>query len=318
MGGQAGEGHAQQSVRGTGSTVKIPALTFELGHTCRNHFAVLDCRNGELLPNAVLQDLAERLCASAIADDMLVLEPSERADVRLRIFGSDRREAEFCGNGTLYTAAKLGRELGRSQVDIETASGIKAAVELGHAWKIEVGAVTPLNAELAAVGNHPVIDKPLYGLLRAGEPHLVMFHPKEIEGFHVARADFEDFCRPLRDITPVDGGVSVTMVFEIGFHSVLIRTFERGARRHTFSCGTGSVAAIAAVFGTPRNGSQFHVCASGGGHEVSYENDRWYLAALPQPIGIGRLQDSVIHLPLESLLPYEYAAATVAQAETCR
>lgn len=321
MGGRSDSGGEHQYGEDNGSIMASRPLTFELGHTCRNHFAVLDCRDGVVLADAELQDLAERLCSSAIADDMLVLEPSVHADVRLRIFGSDRREAEFCGNGTIYTAAKIGRELQRSRVSIETASGTKAAVDIGYAWKIEVGEVSPLDAELAAVGNHPVIAKPLYGLLRAGEPHLVMFHPKEIDGFHVPRYEFEEFCRPLRDITPVDGGISITMIFEIGFRSVLIRTFERGARRHTFSCGTGSVSAIAAVFGTPRNGSQFHVCAPGGGHNVSYENDRWYLAALPQPIGIGTLEGDMIQLPLNGLSPYLYASAPtarIAHEETCR
>lgn len=261
--------------------------TFELGYTCRNHFALLDCRDNAAPPDTDLQDLAERLCASAIADDMLVLEHSDRADARLRIIGGDRREAEFCGNGTIYAAAKLGRDLQRDQVRIQTASGIKAASNLGHAWKIEIGEVASLDRELAELGEHPITDKPVYGLLRAGEPHLVLYQPNEIGGFHVSRRDFEDFCRPLRDITSVDGGVNVTMVFQIGFRSVLIRTFERGSRRHVFSCGTGSVSAVAAVFGTPPDARHFHVCAPGGGHVVSYEEGRWHVAALPQQICVG-------------------------------
>lgn len=282
------------------------ALTFELGHTCHNHFAVLDCRKDKPPSEATLQDLAETLCTSAIADDMLVLENSDHADTRLRVFGGDRREAEFCGNGVLYTAAKLGRELQREHVTIETASGIKAGADLGHAWKIEVGQAISMDDELATVREHPMMPEPIYGLLRAGEPHLVMYRPAELDGFHIPRCEFEDFCRPLRDITAVDGGINITVIFEIGFRSVLIRTFERGVRRHTFSCGTGSISAIAAVFGTPRNGSQFHVCSPGGGHDVSYEDGRWSLAALPQPVGSGRLEGDTIHLPLKDLTAYQY------------
>ncbi|MEJ2143390.1 MAG: hypothetical protein P8Y24_13775, partial [Gammaproteobacteria bacterium] len=139
----------------------------------------------------------------------------------------------------------------------------------------------------------------------AGEPHLVLFRPGNFPGFHVARKDFETFCQPLRDITAVDGGVSITVVFQIEFRSVLIRTYERGVRRQTYSCGTGSVSAIAAVFETPENGTTFHVCAPGGMHDVIYENNRWYVRATPQRIGHGYMQNSCLHFPIEGLFEYQ-------------
>lgn len=281
---------------------KVP---IELGHTCMNHFVIIDYRGMQSPPDETLADLAEILCATSIADDLLVLQSSDHADVRLRIFGGDRLEADFCGNGMVYIAAKIGVELNRDKVTIESACGIKTATHLGNQWKVEIGSAIKLQQALETAEQATINKLSVYGLLRAGEPHLVVFHPEELEGFHAPRKEFEAFCRPLCDITDIPGGVSITVVFQIKYRSLLIRTFERGARRQTFSCGTGSVAAVAAVLGTPEEDSQFHVCAPGGAHDIIFENARWYLLASPQRVGEGCLKDGSIQLPLDSLLPYK-------------
>lgn len=283
-------------------TSKIP---IELGHTCMNHFAILDYRGLTPPSDENLSDLAETMCASPIADDLLVLQSSEFADVRLRIFGGNHREADFCGNGMVYIAAKVGAELQRDIITIESASGVKTATNLGNKWKVEVGPAIKMEQSLLTTQHESLKNISSYGLIKAGEPHLVVFYPNELEGFHVRRNAFENFCRPLRNITDIPGGVNITMVFQIKYKSVLIRTFERGVKRHTFSCGTGSVSAIAAVFGTPEQDSQFHVCSPGGTHDVIYENNRWYLAASPQRISLGYLEGDTIHLQLEGLLPHK-------------
>ncbi len=283
-------------------TTMIP---IELGHTCMNHFAILDYREVISPSDESLFDLSEIICATSVADDLLVLQTSDAADVRLRIFGGNRREGDFCGNGMLYVAAKVGTELQKDTITIESAIGIKTATNMGNEWKVEVGPATKMDQSLLVARQDFPKNIFSYGLLKAGEPHLVIFHPIELEGFHVTRHDFENYCRPLCDMTDIPGGINVSMVFQIKFKSVLIRTFERGARRHTFSCGTGSVSAVVAVFGTPEQDDHFHVCAPGGSHDVIYENSRWYLAASPQRIGVGYLEGGTIHLPLEGLLPYK-------------
>ena len=270
-----------------------------------NHFLMLDLRNVTSPSDEKLANIAENICSTSFADDLLVLENSNKADVRLRIFGGDRREADFCGNGMIYTAGKIGAELQRNEITIETASGLRQAMRQGNEWRVEVGSAFREDLDFDTQYKNYLDDIPVYGLLRAGEPHLVLFRPKAFPGFHVNRKDFEEFCQPLRDITNVDGGISITVVFQIEFRSALIRTYERGVRRHTYSCGTGSVAAIAAVFDTPKNGAAFHVCAPGGMHDVLYENDRWYIQAIPQRIGAGYMQDAIMHFPVDGLFGYQ-------------
>lgn len=279
-------------------------ILLEFGHTCMNHFVVIDCRGIESPPMGSMIRLAKTFCTTTMADDLLILQDSEIADARLRVMGVDGREADFCGNGMIYVSAKIGEELKKDKVKIESASGIKTAIKLGKEWKIEIGPAIMLDEELARVPVSALQGKAALGLVRAGEPHLVMDNPNIHNGFHMHIKDFEDYCRPLLNITEIEGGVSITMVFENRNKKILIRTFERGARRHTFSCGTGSVSAVAVLFDIPLHGNIFDVCSAGGRHKVIYEEDRWYLVAIPQRIATGYLENSVMYFPLAGLKSY--------------
>lgn len=283
----------------------------ELGHTCLNHFVLLDLRGHEGPNRKSLQRLARKFCEAPIADDMLVLRDSPQADARLEVIGADGREADFCGNGMIYVAAKLGKERGLDRVLIDSPAGITEAVREGRGWRIAIGAVTDLADDLGRVAVGLLDEQPVRALLRAGEPHLVMTTPEELGGFHVTRQEFEEYCRPFRDVTGIAGGINITVVFERGEDSVLIRTFERGVRRHTYSCGTGAVAAIAATFGVPDSPKTFRTCAPGGAHRVDWAAGKWYLAAMPQPIAEGYLVEDTLHLPLSGLAAYESAAESL-------
>ena len=280
---------------------KVP---LEFGHTCMNNFVVLDCRGRESPTIESLSRIAETFCATPMADNLLILQNSEVADVRLYIFGGDGREADFCGNGTIYVSAKIGEEQKKDRVEIESPCGIRTAIKLDKEWKLEIGPAIMLNEELAKVPVSVLKGKSVLGLVRAGEPHLVMNNPNRTNGFHMHKKDFEVFCRPLRNITQIEGGVSITMVFENEDKKILIRTYERGARRQTFSCGTGSVSAVVALFGIPSHRCVYDVCSPGGRHKVIYEKGRWHLVASPQRTGAGYLENSVMYFPLSGLSSY--------------
>ncbi|MEW6381855.1 MAG: hypothetical protein AB1611_19950 [bacterium] len=280
---------------------KIPV---ELGHTLLNHFVLLDCRGMEGLPMEYLFWLARILCTTPLADDLLVLQDSPIADVRLRVLGGDGHEADFCGNGMIYAAAKVGEEMSSNRIKVESASGVKMAVKLNGEWKVEIGPAVLLTQELTKIPGFLLQGKPVFGLVRAGEPHLVIDTPASFNGVRMNQKDFEDYCRPLRDITGIKGGVNITMVFEVKDRNALIRTYERGSQRQTFSCGTGSVSAAAVLFRTPLNGSEFDIFSPGGRHTVVYEQNEWFIKAAPQRIINGYLTGSGLHLPFSGLLAY--------------
>ena len=281
--------------------MKIP---FEFGHTCMNNFVVLDFRGKGSPSMETLSDLGKKFCMTTLADNLLVLQVSEIADARLRIMGGDGREADFCGNGVTYISAKIGQERGIDEVRIESASGVKTAKKYHERWKIEIGKAILLKDVAAKIPSSALKGESIFGLIRAGEPHLVVTTPESYNEFHLSREKFEDYCRPLRDITDIEGGVSITMVFKAKNNMICIRTFERGANRQTLSCGTGSVSAAAALYGPSSLENIFEVFSPGGSHKVIFDENKWYLMAHPQRIGSGYLEESTIKVPLDSLLAY--------------
>ena len=286
--------------------MKRPSLPVDYAHTCMNHFIVLDLRETQEMATDALSDLAVTLCSSPLCDDLLVLQSSKIADVRLRIVGADGLEADFCANGLLYVSSKIGDELGREAVMIETPAGVRKASRNGDGWQAEVGVAERIDIDPALSGDLPVL-----GLMRAGEPHLVLSRPDALPGFNIDRTEFEKYCRPLRSFGDIAGGTNVTIVFQQRDDSILIRTFERGVGRHTLSCGTGSVAAVAAVYGTPERARRFQVCSPGGTHSVYFDGTHWHLAARPVRIGSGFLRDGQICLPLEHLQRYRPEPASI-------
>ncbi len=66
-----------------------------------NDFVIIDVRS-QKSDVRNLRDLARKICDRKFgvgSDGLLVLEKSDVADVKMRIFNSDGSEAEMCGNG---------------------------------------------------------------------------------------------------------------------------------------------------------------------------------------------------------------------------
>src|SRR3989338_3713456 len=96
-----------------------------------NDFLIVDARRQQTRPwKTVSRALCDRHQGIG-ADGVLVLEPSARANVRMRVFNPDGSEANMCGNGArcvaLYLQQGAGggrRGAGENVVSIETRAGI--------------------------------------------------------------------------------------------------------------------------------------------------------------------------------------------------
>ncbi len=92
-----------------------------------NEFAVIDARSHALRPDAAL---ARRLADPRTGpgcDQVIVLEPSARASVFMRVLNADGSEVDACGNATRCVAGLLAGESGRGKFAIETGSGLLLA-----------------------------------------------------------------------------------------------------------------------------------------------------------------------------------------------
>ncbi|MCH9812109.1 diaminopimelate epimerase [bacterium] len=169
----------------------------------------------------------ERLCARHFgvgADGLLLLENSDRADVRMRIFNSDGKEASMCGNALRCVVLYMGKEF----LSIETAAGVC----YGKIVKEKIFATFPPIKELGVFD----FDGREGVLIDSGVPHLLFFEE--------APQDFEAVSREYR-LDPRLGkeGANVSFVERDG-DTLSIRTYERGVEKETLACGTAAAAAV--------------------------------------------------------------------------
>ncbi|MBW8784972.1 MAG: diaminopimelate epimerase, partial [Novosphingobium sp.] len=155
-------------------------VPFTKMHGLGNDFVVLDGR-AQPLPKV------DRTLAAALADrhtgigcdQLIVLEPSEAADFRMRIFNADGGEVEACGNATRAVGLLHG-----ARARIATLAGIVRAtpedggiaVEMGEprfAWD-EIPLVYALDTAALPVA-WGSLERP--AAVNVGNPHVVFFVP---------------------------------------------------------------------------------------------------------------------------------------------
>ncbi|MXO63674.1 diaminopimelate epimerase [Qipengyuania oceanensis] len=213
-------------------------------HGLGNDFVVLDAREDSLpaLEAAVVAAIANRQTGIG-CDQLIVLEPSETADFRMRIFNSDGGEVEACGNASRAVALLHGRpaqlETAGATIAISPAQG-GATVDMGEP-RFDWNAI-PLAYAMDTL-TMPVgwdgLDNP--AAVNVGNPHVIFFVgncdavPLETIGPQIER----DPLFPER--------VNVNVATIESREAIRLRVWERGAGL-TRACGTGACAtAIAAM-----------------------------------------------------------------------
>jgi diaminopimelate epimerase len=101
-----------------------------------NDFVLLDAFT-QPLPSGEVASLARRLCDRRFgvgADGLLIVEPSERADYRMRLYNADGSEATMCGNGIRCVARYLWEHHcpDAGSLAIETGAGVRRVHRLSE------------------------------------------------------------------------------------------------------------------------------------------------------------------------------------------
>jgi diaminopimelate epimerase len=211
-------------------------------HGLGNDFAIFDSRGGTgRFPPERVRLLADRHRGIG-CDQLIVLEPSVRADVFMRIYNADGSEAGACGNATRCVGALLG-----GAATIETAGGLLSttaadggiAVAMGvprWAWDA-IPLAYPLDTAALPLG-WDGLERP--AAVSMGNPHLVFFHA-DSDAVPLERLG------PLIEhdpLFPERVNVNVATVEDRG--RIRLRVWERGAGL-TLACGTGACATFAAA-----------------------------------------------------------------------
>lgn len=107
----------------------IMKIDFVKMHGLGNDFILIDCLNKLLGDSSFLSYLAKKLCDRNFgigADGLILILPSSKADLQMRIFNSDGSEAQMCGNG-IRCFAKYAYEnklVSKIKFTVETSAGI--------------------------------------------------------------------------------------------------------------------------------------------------------------------------------------------------
>jgi diaminopimelate epimerase len=219
-----------------------------------NDFAVLDARAGKIdLDAAAARRIADRKQGVG-CDQVILLEPSARADAFMRILNADGSEVDACGNATRCIAGLLAEESAQTDVTIETAAGLLCcAVTPDGMVTVDMGrprlewTEIPLSRPFADTssldvsfdaGNGRALCNP--GAVNVGNPHCI-FAVEDIDAYDLAEIG------PRIEHDPLfPQRVNVSLAQIVGSGTVRLRVWERGAGL-TRACGTAACAAAVAL-----------------------------------------------------------------------
>ena len=218
-----------------------------------NDFVVFDARRDPVpMTEAWARALADRRNGIG-CDQVIVLEKSPRADVRMRIWNSRGDEVESCGNASRCIADIVMRETARDRVTIDTAGGFLTCERGGAGLvTVDMGAPRfgwkdiPLAEEFRDTRHVELqigpIDRPILhspSVVNVGNPHCI-FWVKDLEAHDLAKFG------PMLENHPLfPERANITLAQVLGRDRVRLKVWERGAGL-TRACGTAACAVAAA------------------------------------------------------------------------
>ena len=217
-------------------------------------------------------------------DGLIMILPSDKADVRMRMFNADGSEAEMCGNG-VRCVAKYAFDHGLSTANpmrVETGRGVLSlslAVDAGKVRSVTVKMGEPiLDLPLIPVDRerlHKSANKHEYQLklpeaapidatfVSMGNPHAVIYTPE------VAAIDVSGLGPMIENNAAFPRRINVHWVTVHSPAEVTMRTWERGSGI-TLACGTGACAVCVAGVLTGRTSRNILAHLPGGDLELEW------------------------------------------------
>jgi len=243
-----------------------------------NDFAVFDARRAELpFDRALVRAISDR--EHGIGCDQLIrMEPSDEADVFMRIWNCAGDEVEACGNATRCIGHLMLSETGKDEVSVRTGAGtllcrrgaregdisvdmgvprfgwqeIPLAEEFSDTRKIELQ-VGPITA--------PILHSP--SVVNVGNPHCI-FWVEDIEAYDLARLGPMLENHPM---FPERANISLGQLTER--NQIRLKVWERSAGL-TRACGTAACAAAVAAMRLHMTERQVTIHLPGGPLDIAW------------------------------------------------
>ena len=219
-----------------------------------NDFVVVNALETPFTPTAdQARAIADRNTGEG-CDQLIALEPSDRADAFMRVWNADGGTVETCGNALRCVGWLLLESTGLDHVRIDTFGGSTTARRAADGRiTVDMGAPRldwtqiPLDEAMDTRGielqvgpiDDPVLHTP--GAVSMGNPHVVFF---------MDHAPDDAFVRGMGSLIEhhprFPEGVNVGFAHVLAPDHIRLRVWERGAGL-TRACGTGACAALVAA-----------------------------------------------------------------------
>ncbi len=269
------------------------SLEFVKMEACGNDYIYFDCFDQKIdNPEGLSISLADRHFGIG-GDGVVLMYPSEIADVKMRMFNLDGTEGKMCGNAARCIAKYMidtGRVKGE-KLTIETMSGIREATVEKVYGVVSRVTVNMGKAELAPalvpvklpgdsiVGVHAKVADGRYKItcVSMGNPHCVLF-ASDLD-CSIDSLNLEEIGPKFENDPIFPERANVEFVKVVSPTTLKMRVWERGSGE-TFACGSGACAAVVAAVenGFCKKGEDITVKLPGGDLTIRYTDEAVYLA----------------------------------------
>lgn len=210
--------------------------------------------NDFIIVHDVDEEQVSNLCQRRLgigADGLILVKPSEKADIKMVYYNQDGKKATMCGNGlrcfTRYVhEMKL---ISKEQFKVETDAGmIAVGIEKSYeeVWlelpRDNQGIWYEIEAKTKVINCYYIFT---------GTPHAVVFD------------ESHDLAEMISSHQAFQHRVNVNFVEKIKPNQMTLRTYENGVG-WTLSCGTGAIASVIAAHEKGFCGNEVNVNVPGG------------------------------------------------------
>ena len=263
-------------------------LNFTKMHGIGNDYIYVDCFKEQFtVDDAVTYaPILSNRHYSIGADGIILIMPSNIADVQMRMFNYDGSESEMCGNG-IRCVAKYAYDNNISRnnpMKIKTLRGIleaKLFIKNDEVDSVEINMDSPILEGLkipTTINKERIIDEPInidgktyyFTCVSMGNPHCVIFVDS------IDDIDISKIGSYIENNSIFPNRTNVEFVEIINRGEVKQRTWERGSGE-TLACGTGASAVCVAGFISGRTDNVILNHLLGGDLVLRYENDTVFM-----------------------------------------
>ena len=259
-------------------------LHFTKMQSCGNDYIVFDNRDGKITcPESIAVNYVVPHYGIG-GDGIALIETSEVADAKVRVFNRDGKEAPMGGNA-IRCIGKYLYEKGivrKNEMKIEMAKSVLDVKVYSFSGKVNsasvnLGQVALAGKKIPCVWNEDqIVGKTInvggvdykVTLVNLGNPHCVIFSDK-VDGINVPAvgSEFEN-CEYFPE------GINTEFVRVINKVTIKMRVWERGSGE-TWACGSGACAAVVAAVlaGYCEKDTNVTVKLRGGDLTVNYHSD---------------------------------------------